>query len=175
MSVAQSCLTLCDAMGCSPRGSCVHGILQARIPEWVAISFSRGIFLTQGSNPGLSHCRQILYHLSHLGRPFRVLCTISVRHLEIPRRRSPPSPCLLYEGTGIFARLGPCSNLSVYNSSSHIRGSQYVFVEGKKKKKKMRRATILPVISSKLLPFSGFVLSPTLAVSFPLLVRPSGH
>ena len=40
--VAQSCLTLCDPMDCSPPGSCVHGILQARIPEWVAISFSRG-------------------------------------------------------------------------------------------------------------------------------------
>ena len=40
--VAQSCLTLCDPMGCSPPGSSVHGILQARILEWVAISFSRG-------------------------------------------------------------------------------------------------------------------------------------
>ena len=42
-------------------GSSVHGILQARILEWVAIPF----FLTQGSNPGLLHCRQILYRLSH--------------------------------------------------------------------------------------------------------------
>ena len=40
--VTQSCLTLCDSMDCSPPGSSVHGILQARIPEWVAISFSRG-------------------------------------------------------------------------------------------------------------------------------------
>ena len=40
--VAQSCLTLCDAVDCSPPGSYVHGILQARILEWVAISFSRG-------------------------------------------------------------------------------------------------------------------------------------
>ena len=38
----QSCLTLCDAMDCSPLGSSDHGILQARILEWVAISFSRG-------------------------------------------------------------------------------------------------------------------------------------
>ena len=38
--VAQSCLTLCDPMDCSPPGSSVHGILQARILEWVAISFS---------------------------------------------------------------------------------------------------------------------------------------
>ena len=40
--VTQLCLTLCDPMDCSLPGSFVHGILQARILEWVAISFSRG-------------------------------------------------------------------------------------------------------------------------------------
>ena len=40
--VAQSCLTLCDPVVCSLPGSSVHGIFQARILEWVAISFSRG-------------------------------------------------------------------------------------------------------------------------------------
>ena len=40
--VAQSCLTLCDAMDYSPPGSSVHGILQAKIVEWVAIPFSGG-------------------------------------------------------------------------------------------------------------------------------------
>ena len=39
---AQSYPTLRDTMDCSPPGSSVHGILQARIPEWVAIPFSRG-------------------------------------------------------------------------------------------------------------------------------------
>ena len=39
--VTQSCPTLYDPVDCSPPGSCVHGILQARILEWVAISFSR--------------------------------------------------------------------------------------------------------------------------------------
>ena len=39
--VTQSCPTLCDPVDCSPPGSSVHGILQARILEWVAISFSR--------------------------------------------------------------------------------------------------------------------------------------
>jgi len=46
-------------MDCSPPGSSVHGILQARILECIAMPFSRGIFLTQGWNPGLLHCRQI--------------------------------------------------------------------------------------------------------------------
>ena len=41
-SVAKSCLTLCDPMDCSPPGSSVHGISQARILERVAIPFSRG-------------------------------------------------------------------------------------------------------------------------------------
>ena len=39
--VAQSCLTLCNSMDCSLPCSSVHGILQARVLEWVAISFSR--------------------------------------------------------------------------------------------------------------------------------------
>ena len=124
MKVAQLCPTLCDPMDFT-----VHGILQARILEWVTFPFSRGssqprdwtqvshiadefftswatrepqvgfkskiywnvswspcflrgmgkntrvgchsllqeIFPTQGSNPGVQHCRQVLYRLSHQG------------------------------------------------------------------------------------------------------------
>ena len=129
----QSCSTLCDPTDGSPPGSPVPGILQARILEWVVISFSnawkwkvkvkslsrvrllatswtaayqaslsmgfsrqeywsghglysswnsprqntavgslsllQGIVPTQGSNPRLLHCRQILYQLSHQGSP----------------------------------------------------------------------------------------------------------
>ena len=65
--VVQSCPILCDPMDSSLPGSAVHGIFQARILEWGAISFFRGIFPTRGSNPGLLHCRQTLYHLSHQG------------------------------------------------------------------------------------------------------------
>ena len=56
--VTQSCPTLCDPTDCSLPGSSIHGIFQAIVLEWVAISFSRG------SNPGLLHCRQTLYRLS---------------------------------------------------------------------------------------------------------------
>ena len=42
-AVTQSYLTLCDPMDCSPPGSSIHGILQARILEWVAISFSKSV------------------------------------------------------------------------------------------------------------------------------------
>ena len=50
---AQLCLTLRHPVDCSPPGSSVHGILQARILGWVAIAFSRASFQPQTSNPGL--------------------------------------------------------------------------------------------------------------------------
>ena len=71
--VAQLCPMLCDPIDCSPPGSSVHDIPKARILEWVAISSSRGIFPTQGLNPGLSHCRQVLYCLIHQGSPQTLL------------------------------------------------------------------------------------------------------
>ena len=66
---AQLCLTVCNFMDCSPPVSTVHGILQARILEWVVIRFSRWIFPSQGLNLDILHCRQFLYCLSHQGSP----------------------------------------------------------------------------------------------------------
>ena len=63
--VAQSCLTLCDPMDCSLPGSSVHGILQARIQEWVAITFSRGSSQPRdGTLVSYVSCigKQVLYH-----------------------------------------------------------------------------------------------------------------
>ena len=54
-------------------GSSVHGVSQARILEWVVISSSRGSFWSRNWTQlslSLSHCRQILYHLSHQGSPW---------------------------------------------------------------------------------------------------------
>ena len=67
MLVTQSCPTLCNPTDCSPPGFSVHGIFQARILEWVAISFSRGSSKPQKLNLGLPHCKQTLYCLSHQG------------------------------------------------------------------------------------------------------------
>ena len=67
--VAQSCPTLCDSVDCSPQGSAVHGILQARKLELVCHSLLQEIFLIQWSNPGLLHGREILHHLSYQGSP----------------------------------------------------------------------------------------------------------
>ena len=47
----QSCPALCDPMDCSPPGSSVHGILQARILEWGGHALLEGIFPSQGPNP----------------------------------------------------------------------------------------------------------------------------
>ena len=62
MLVAQLCLTLCDCVDCSPPGSSVHGIFQARIVEWVAISFSRGSSPSRDWTCVSCIGRQILYH-----------------------------------------------------------------------------------------------------------------
>ena len=65
-SISQPCPTLCNLIDCSPPGSSVHGSLQARILEWVAISSSRG-----SSRVSCISCigRWILYLLNHLGSP----------------------------------------------------------------------------------------------------------
>ena len=76
-------------MDYTPPGSSVHGILQTTILEWVTISFSRGIFPTQGSNLDLLRCRQILYHLSHQGNPNNIPSTnpklpVQLFHASLP-------------------------------------------------------------------------------------------
>ena len=62
--VAQSCLTLCDSMDCSPPGSSVHGIIQARILERLPFPSSRDLLKpgtwSPGSNLGLLYCRHSL-------------------------------------------------------------------------------------------------------------------
>ena len=67
--VAQSCLTLCDAMNCSLPGSSVHAHSPGKNSRVGCHAFLQGIFPNQGTHPGLPHCRQILYLLSHQGSP----------------------------------------------------------------------------------------------------------
>ena len=65
----QSCLTLCDPMGCSPPGSSVHGDSLGKNAGVGCYFLLRWIFLTQGLNPRflhLLHCRSVLSPLSHL-------------------------------------------------------------------------------------------------------------
>ena len=74
--ITQLCTTLCDPMDCSPPGSSVHGILQARIPEWVAIPFSRG-----SSQP-----RDQTQILCTAGGFFTTWATINLGILELRRQ-----------------------------------------------------------------------------------------
>ena len=64
VKVTQSCPTLCNPMDYT-----FCGILPVRIQEWVAVPFCKGIFSTQGSNPGLPHCWWILYHKKATRKP----------------------------------------------------------------------------------------------------------
>ena len=83
--VAQLRLTLCDPVDCSPPGFSVHGILQARMLEWVAISFSRG-----SSQP---RDRTQVSHIA--GRRCNLWATREVHRHVIIKRCSPDPPFLL--------------------------------------------------------------------------------
>ena len=63
--VAQWCMTLCDSMDCSPPDTSVHGDSPGKNIGVGCHVLLQGILPTQGSNPGLPHCRQNLYCLSH--------------------------------------------------------------------------------------------------------------
>ena len=69
--VTQSCLTLCNLMDSSPPGSSVHGDSPGKNTEMGSHFLPQGNFLTRRSNPGLLHCRQSLYCLSH---PQKSIC-----------------------------------------------------------------------------------------------------
>ena len=65
--VTQSCLTFCDPMHFSLPDSSLHGNSPGKYTGVSSSAFLQGLFPTQGSNPGLLHCRRILYCLSHQG------------------------------------------------------------------------------------------------------------
>ena len=65
--VAQWCPTMWDPMECSVAGTSVHGHSPGKDTGAGSHTFLQGIFPTQGSNTGLLHCKQILYHLRHQG------------------------------------------------------------------------------------------------------------
>ena len=103
----QSCLTLCDLMDLSPPGSSVHGMLQARILEWVAVPSSRDL-LDPGVKPVCCALQVNSLPLSHQGSPRR------------PRSFAPPP------STGqvslLSLRCGTCQNLRPLSSDSRAFG-----------------------------------------------------
>ena len=71
--IAQLCPTVCNPMDCSPPGSSIHGDSLRKNTGVGCHAFLQGILPTQGLNPGLLHCRQIPYHLSHREPSLRLL------------------------------------------------------------------------------------------------------
>ena len=67
--VSQSRPTLCDPMDCSPPGFSAHGDSPGKNIGVGCHALLQAVFPTQGLKPGLPHCRQILYHLSHQESP----------------------------------------------------------------------------------------------------------
>ena len=84
-SVMKSCLTLCDPMDCSPPGSSVRGILEARLLEWVAMPSSRGSSRPRNRTYVSRTGRQILYHCAAWEAPVlsRVLSLCSESRAQI--------------------------------------------------------------------------------------------
>ena len=93
-SVAQSCLTHYDPMDCNPPGSSVHGIFQAKILEWVAISFPKVSSWSRDHTQVSCIVKWILYHWATWEAQSLVLCILlnlgNFQHLE-PHCSSLPS------------------------------------------------------------------------------------
>ena len=85
--VAQSCPTVCNPMDCSLPGSSVHGDSPAKNTGVGCLALLQGIFPTQGSNPGLLHCRWILYLLSHQGSQFKTYKELNQQGKTISKER----------------------------------------------------------------------------------------
>ena len=111
----QSCPTLCYSMDCSLPGSSVHGILQARMLEWVTMPSSiQGLFLTQGSN---LHLLCLLpwwacsLPLCHLGSPFFEAGCWTFGQGELSLRNLGENLCLGdgRAGSGVVYTSHPCT------------------------------------------------------------------
>ena len=85
VKVAQSCPTLGDPMGWGPPGSSVHGILQARILEWEAVSFFRGSSQPRARTQ-VSHIAGGFLTDSHRGSPHFKRMTFGLVHGDDPER-----------------------------------------------------------------------------------------
>ena len=72
---------LCNPMDCSLPDSSVHGTLQARVLEWAAISFSRGIFPSQGSDPSLLCLLRWQVHSLTTEPPGKPVCHSIYKHI----------------------------------------------------------------------------------------------
>ena len=120
--VSQSCRTVCNPMDCSPPGSSVHGDSPDKSTGVDCHALLQGIFPIQGSNPGLSYCRWILYCLNHQGSP-RIL-----EWVAYPFSRGSSQP---RDQTQVFSSLKITTKAHIQSSHENIK-----FWKPQKKKKK---------------------------------------
>ena len=99
--VAQSCPTLWDPMDCSIPGSSVHGIFQARVLEWVAISFSRGSSRPRDRTRVSHIAGRCFYCLSHQGSLTNLDSVLKIRNINLLKKvhivKAMVFPEVLYE------------------------------------------------------------------------------
>ena len=115
--------TPCDPMDCGPPGSSVHGILQARILEWIAIPVSRGSSRPRGLNPRLLHCRQFLYRLSYREDPLHSISIILQYKIKTKLKRKKLSSKLT-----ISLHISTSNKNSVYDSHCYSCNISVVFL-----------------------------------------------
>ena len=92
--VAQLCLTLCNPSNCCLPGSSVHGVSPSKNTGVGCHALLQGISPTLGSNPGLPHCRWILYCLSHQGSPRILECLSLLQQIFQTQESNSGSPAL---------------------------------------------------------------------------------
>ena len=129
--VAQSCPTHCNPMDCSPPDSSVHGDSLGKNTGAGCHALLQCIFPTQGSNPGLPHCRCFLYRLSHQGSPYSLFSSVqSLSHVQLcdPVNCSTPglpvpSKCFLSLSLSFVGEIqwdiGTCTQAEAWHLAEH--------------------------------------------------------
>jgi len=154
--VAQSCLTLCNPMDCSLPGSTVHGVFQARILEWIAISFSRGT----------SQTRDWTWVSRIVGRRFTVWGTIHIYNAIFSSVQS-LSRVRLFATPWIAARQ---ASLSITNSRCSPRLRSYESVMPSSHFLLCRPLLLLPPIPPSIRVFSFCLCFPLMCKGFCLFI-----
>ena len=114
-SVTKSCPVLCDPMDCSPLGSSAHGIFQARILAWIAISYFTGSSQFRDWTQVSCIGRWIIYHIA----TGEALCEPHARHLHLSHREQGPGICHFQSSPG-------CSAAQVKNLHSILFVSYFI-------------------------------------------------
>ena len=169
--VAQSCLSLCDCMNCSPPGSSVHGNSPGKNIGVGCQALLQAILPSQGLNPGLPHCRWILYHLRHQGSQTATYKSTSdslwphgLQHARFPCPSPTPGACSNSGLSSWWCHLSISSTVFPFSSflqsfpaSGSFPRSQF-FASGGQSIGVSASASVLPMNTQDWFPFVRFDL-----------------